>query len=386
MKNNLVTLFEKYSKNDFLKTLREKAFNTLLEKEPLFDPFFKNLLSNFLLEKNKKENIEAKKNHIIFFNNEYVSSNIDIEIIDLNKAAQKYPYLKDYLKNSIEKETNLYSLLNTSFLSGIFINITKDVDITIENIITQNNFLRPNRIFINVEKNKKVNLTFSKTEQDIENSLVNEQIDVLLNENSSLDILEDIFEKKAFYISNIRAKLLKKSNLKICNLSKNLKNLKTDYLIDLMDENAKIDLYILSLLKNSKINKNIKINHLNKNTHSNYICKTILNDDSIFDLKALVYMNEIAKFSSSKQLNKNIILDDKSTVNTKPNLEIFTDDVIATHGATTSNFDGDELFYLKTKGFDQYEATNILIYSFIRDLIDKIDNKKNIKTNYFHYV
>lgn len=386
MKNNLIKYFEKQSKKDFLKDFREKAFNSLLKKEGIYDIFFKNLLSNFLLKDNKKENIKAKKNQIIFFNNEYIASNVDVEIIDLNMAIKKHFFLKEHLNNSIEKENNLYSLLNLSFLNGIFINISKDIEINIENIISQNNFLRPNAIVINIEKNIKANITFSKTEKDIKNSYVNEQINILLNENSTLNILEDLSEKKAFYISNIRADLLNNSNLKIYNLSKNLKNLQTDYSINLLDTNAKIDLYILALLKNSKINKNILINHLKNNTYSNFICKTISSDNSIFNLDANVYMNKLAKLSSSKQLNKNIILDDSSTVNTNPNLEIFTDEVEATHGATTSNFDSEELFYLKTKGFDQIEATNILIYSFIRELIDKIDIKKNIKTNYFSYV
>ncbi|NGX55882.1 MAG: FeS cluster assembly protein SufD [Candidatus Anoxychlamydiales bacterium] len=389
---NINEQFEKNPKDDFLSVLRNKDFEIFNKKDILKNNFLNRLFDysfiNDTANQEDKESISNRENSIIFLNGSYLKNNIfdkNIEILDLNKAMQKYPlFLQKHFLQSLEVEKNIFCLLNTAFLNGIYINIKENTTISnpinIYNIITKDSSHKASRIFINVEKNVNASVNTIKIEKNLKPSFFNQLIDINLNNDSNLSIFQDSNAcENAFYFDSIRAKVEKKSNLKIVNLTKNIKNLKQDYNIDLLEQNAGVSLYFLShLINENQISANVKINHLNKETNSLFIYKSILNENSKFYLESNVYMNSIAKLSKSNQINKNIILDDLSTVTTKPNLEVFTDDVIATHGATTSNLDGEDMFYLKTRGFNEKKAQNILIFSFIKEILEQIEDK-NIK-------
>ena len=81
-----------------------------------------------------------------------------------------------------------------------------------------------------------------------------------------------------------------------------------------------------------------------------------------------------AQKTEAYQLNKNLILNHGAIANSKPNLEIFADDVKASHGATVSQMDQEQLFYLKTRGIDLDQAKRLLIGGFCRELIGKMNN------------
>ncbi len=73
-----------------------------------------------------------------------------------------------------------------------------------------------------------------------------------------------------------------------------------------------------------------------------------------------------------KQTNKTLLLSDDATINTKPQLEIFADDVKCTHGATVGQLDDESMFYLRSRGIDLAAARNILTFAFATDVINRI--------------
>ncbi|MEP7273271.1 MAG: Fe-S cluster assembly protein SufD [Acidobacteriota bacterium] len=114
------------------------------------------------------------------------------------------------------------------------------------------------------------------------------------------------------------------------------------------------------------------IDHMQPNCVSKQLYKGILdgNGRAVFNGKILV--REGALHTDSRQLNKNLLLSDEATVDTKPQLEIFADDVKCAHGATVGQLEDEELFYLASRGIDLERARALLTYGFAEDVISKI--------------
>ncbi len=114
------------------------------------------------------------------------------------------------------------------------------------------------------------------------------------------------------------------------------------------------------------------IDHLvpNCTSHQNY--KGVLNDHSRGVFNGKVFVRENAHGTDAQQSNKNLLLSNDARVDTKPQLEIFNDDVKCAHGATVGQLEEEELFYLLTRGLPEPLARNLLTYGFAEEIINKI--------------
>ena len=114
------------------------------------------------------------------------------------------------------------------------------------------------------------------------------------------------------------------------------------------------------------------IDHAKPNCNSHEHYKGILEDNSkgVFNGKVLVRPD--AQKTNAFQQNNNILLSENANVNTKPQLEIFADDVKCSHGATIGQLDNEAKFYLKTRGIGEEAAMSILIHAFASDVIKSI--------------
>ncbi len=108
----------------------------------------------------------------------------------------------------------------------------------------------------------------------------------------------------------------------------------------------------------------------NCTSHQNY--KGVLNDRSRAVFNGKVFVRENAHGTDAQQSNKNLLLSNEARVDTKPQLEIFNDDVKCAHGATVGQLEEEELFYLLTRGLPETLARNLLTYGFAEEIINKI--------------
>ena len=106
--------------------------------------------------------------------------------------------------------------------------------------------------------------------------------------------------------------------------------------------------------------------------------KNVLQDNSkgIFQGKVLVSDN--AQKTDAYQISKGLILDDNAEFSTKPELEIYADDVKCSHGSTSGNIDQDAIYYLMTRGLPKKEATKLIVKGFLNDVVSEI-SEPNIK-------
>ena len=115
------------------------------------------------------------------------------------------------------------------------------------------------------------------------------------------------------------------------------------------------------------------IDHRVPNCTSGQNYKGVLNDKSRAVFNGIVFVRENAHGTDAQQSNKNLLLSNEARVDTKPQLEIFNDDVKCSHGGTVGQLEEEELFYLLTRGLPANLARNLLTYGFAEEIINKID-------------
>ncbi len=124
--------------------------------------------------------------------------------------------------------------------------------------------------------------------------------------------------------------------------------------------------------KNQLVDHHTLMDHKQPNCNSHEYYHGILTDDSRGVFNGKIYVHQIAQKTDAIQNSRNLVLSDRATVNSKPQLEIFADDVRCTHGATIGQLDEDSVFYLRARGINEARARRMLIHAFASDVVDRI--------------
>lgn len=138
-------------------------------------------------------------------------------------------------------------------------------------------------------------------------------------------------------------------------------------------EGAEMKLDGLALISGRQLaDTHTLIAHARPNGRSAQLHKTIVGGAAHAVFNGKVFVHEGAQLTDSSQQNRNLLLSGRAHVDTKPQLEIFADDVKCSHGATVGQLDAEQLFYLKSRGLPDAQARNLLTYAFGAELIDRI--------------
>ncbi len=143
--------------------------------------------------------------------------------------------------------------------------------------------------------------------------------------------------------------------------------------INLIGENCEGHMYGLFLLdRSSHIDNNTTVDHAEPNSYSNELYKGILDDKATGVFNGKIYVRQNAQNTNAFQSNNNILLSESATLHTKPQLEIWADDVKCSHGCTSGQLDKDAIFYLRARGIDQKSAKAMLLQAFAAETLVKV--------------
>ena len=261
---------------------------------------------------------------------------------------------------------------------------------------------------------KKPVIIYNLTTSKISSKNINIRLDFDLETNTSLKIIDYSIDKSENNFVNIvyNFNLEKDAILKNYKLDKEENNnIKYSYNNINLDTNSVAENFILSLgssfIKN-EINCNLNgkyssafvngifnldnnknheirtsINHLNENTKSYQLIKSVLGENTKSAYQGKIFVKSNAQKTDGYQLSKAILLSDNSEFNAKPELEIYADDVKCSHGSASGSLNQDSIFYLMSRGLNYKEAKELLINGFLLDVVEKItDNEiKNLIKN-----
>jgi len=120
------------------------------------------------------------------------------------------------------------------------------------------------------------------------------------------------------------------------------------------------------------VDHNTLVNHIEPNCESHQDYKGIFSDNAIGVFNGKIIVEKEAQKTNAFQANNNILVNDKATINTKPQLEIFADDVKCSHGCTIGQLDENAMFYMRSRGIPEKEAKALLMYAFSNDVMRSV--------------
>ena len=146
---------------------------------------------------------------------------------------------------------------------------------------------------------------------------------------------------------------------------------------DIVGQNGSVNVSGINLIDEERLNDiTLFYKHVAENCNSRQHFKTVLADKATGVFQGKIYVDQQAQKTDGYQLNNALILSDKAQMNSKPELEIYADDVKCSHGATTGQVDMDSLFYLRSRGLTKAQATSLLIEAFVGEAILDIKDEQ----------
>jgi len=191
-------------------------------------------------------------------------------------------------------------------------------------------------------------------------------------------------ENEDVYLDHARVTLGRNSKLYAWHITLGGRLVRNNLSVHILGEGAEVRLYGLYLLRGEQhVDNRTFMDHAVPDAWSNELYKGIMDGNSTGVFNGKILVRKDAQRTNAFQHNPNILLSNGATINTKPQLEIFADDVKCSHGATSGGLDPNALFYLRTRGLGRQDAKNLLTYAFAWDVLDNIP-LEGIKSHFSH--
>lgn len=302
-----------------------------------------------------------------FFSEEMSRLPSSLICLPLDQAIRSYPlFLHNRIARTLKGEHNPLAALNLAFQGkGAFLYLPPQTvlkePLEIVHLFTSDQMATP-RLMLYLGQGASLHLV-----QQIEKaSFCNGAIDAVLEKGATLFLREEQTASKA-YFQNIRALLKTESRFQFALYAAG--SSRTSLHIELAEENSEALLQGVSQLhEENELHLSTLVEHQAPMTRSRQHFKGVLRDQSRSSFEGKIFVRPQAQKTEAYQLNNHLLLSDGAMASTKPNLEIFADDVKASHGATVAQLDEEELFYLRSRGLSALEARQWLIEGFCHEL------------------
>lgn len=334
---------------------------------------------------------ECLKSHLVFVNGYYrpdLSQTTDlpgkIVLMPLSDAMKTYgALLQNQWAKSIKEESDPFAALNLAMHNdALFLYVPPQVQCPVPLQILyvsscggQKMFIQP-RVQIFMGANAELRLLSTHATLSGYGHAINQVTEVTLGDNARLHYTQNNCHQanEVWHFDALRAILKRDSALKTISLSNGCDTVRNDYRVQLTAENGEALLNGIWMLNEKReAHHHILIDHQAPSCRSMQLFKGALSDLSHSSFEGKILVRQAAQQTAAFQLNNNLLLSNGALAESKPNLEIFADDVKASHGATVGQLDKEALFYLLTRGFSAAEAKNLLVSSFCKEVIDMIE-------------
>ncbi len=278
-------------------------------------------------------------------------------------------------------KNELFSTLNAAYFhDGAAIHIKKDCapdkPIKILNVLSGQSSLSIPRHVIVLEEGAELDVIERAIAINGENGFMNSVADITLKERATLRFNKTQQMKGARLVSGEQVHQDAHSQFQMNTISMSGALIRNNVNVRQNGSNCHTELNGLYMTRsNEHVDNHTLVHHLKPGSTSSELYKGVLNDKSTGVFNGKVIVHKDAQQTNAFQSNANILLTDDATVYSKPELEIYADDVKCSHGSTTGQIDDEALFYLQSRGLSKENARNLLLYAFAADILDKIEIK-----------
>jgi Fe-S cluster assembly protein SufD len=293
--------------------------------------------------------------------------------------------IRRHLSRLLSLQSYPFAALNTAFIhDGAFIHVPRGSKVAVPIQLmfvsaasTEGNAVSYPRNLIVVDENASATVVESYVSLSEGVYFSNTATEVFVQKGSAVDYVKIQHEsEKAFHVGTMQVEQSAQSRFTAFSLALGASIARNDINIAVNGEQCETMLDGLYIPTNDQlIDHHTFIDHAQPNCSSREIFKGIVSGSSRSVFNGKIFVRKEAQKTDSKQTNKNLLLSDKAIVDTKPQLEIFADDVKCTHGATVGGLDAASLFYVKSRGISEESARALLTVGFASEVTNYINDE-----------
>jgi Fe-S cluster assembly protein SufD len=303
-------------------------------------------------------------------------------VCDLVQALARHPELVEaHLARHADFEDHAFAALNTAFLhDGTFVYIPpgrvipEPIQVHFRASGADKSLLRARRLLVVAGRNSQATICERYSGPPRAAYFTSAVSEIVLDEGAILDHYKVQQEGDgAFHVATTQVRMGRSSNFSSHNLTFGGRLTRNDVNAYLDGEGSECTLNGLYLGGGEQlIDNHTRIDHAKPHCASHELYKGILDGKARGVFAGRIYVHQDAQKTDAKQTNQTLLLSDDAVIDTKPQLEIFANDVKCTHGATVGQLDAESLFYLRTRGIGREEARALLTFAFANDVVGRI--------------
>ncbi len=382
--------------------LKKMGLPTHKTEEYRFTPITKHLQKNFNWNKSTASNtinsiasfaIKELDSIILVFVNgiftpalsKYDNQSSRLKIKTLEEAfTTEIEIITQYFDKLVNSEADAFAAMNTAYWKeGIFIQVPENmiVDTPIQilhlNDSSTEQVISHTRMLVVIEKNSELSIIEkfdSIGSQPIFHTFTEE---IVVKQSASLNYYKIQNDTgQVTQVTNTNIQQADASKVNTFTLTMNGVIIRNNFSITIDGENCESHFHGLYLLDGkSLVDNHTVVDHRKPNSFSNEMYKGIMDGNSKGVFNGKIYVRPYAQKTNAFQSNRNILMSESASVNTKPQLEIWADDVKCSHGCTTGQLDEEALFYLQSRGIPYNISKAMLLYAFALDVLASINNE-----------
>ena len=289
------------------------------------------------------------------------------------------PILLDRLGQLADSKTDAFTALSSAYMQGgTFVRIPKDsrLDRPIRFLFmwTEQGTLRCPRTFVLAEPGSHATVLVEHISSSTSNSLINGVTELFVEENAQLDwVVVEHLADRALRVSNLQAQIGRDGHLSLHLLSLCGRFIRNNVGVDLIDNGASVELCGLFLARDEQLaDHHTEIRHTMPYGESRQLHKAVLSGNAHGIFRGMIHVDPHAQKTDSSLSSASLLLSERARIESKPQLEIFTDDVKCSHGSTVGRLDAEALFYLASRGIAPEQARLILTRAFTDDICQRL--------------
>jgi Fe-S cluster assembly protein SufD len=290
-------------------------------------------------------------------------------------------FMETHFAHYADYQDSAFTALNTAMASdGVVVrvpnNTTVDQPIILRFITDAriSNITSQPRNLIVIGKNAEVMMAESYRTLGENSSFVNVVTEIVLDRDARMQYYKVLNEtEKAYHIGTTQVHQSDNSHFYSASITLNGNFVRNNLNIVLNGQHTEAFMYGLYMPNGRQhVDNHTLVDHAMPNSYSNELYKGILDDNSTGVFNGKIFVRPDAQKTNAYQSCKNVVLSPGASMNTKPQLEIYADDVKCSHGTTTGQLNDEALFYMRSRGIPKDEARTLLLYAFSQDVLSQI--------------
>ncbi|MCB0477378.1 MAG: Fe-S cluster assembly protein SufD [Crocinitomicaceae bacterium] len=275
-------------------------------------------------------------------------------------------------------DDQIFSLIGKAFAQDglkIDLNNTKEWDeLQIIFVNTQNGAIANSLIRIKASKNANARILCNYVSEGAGVGFTNSYFNLETEANANLELINLQAENpNCFHVQSVNGVQARDSKISVWNFSSGADLIRNN--VNIRQDGKGCDTHVNGLYygeEKQHVDNHVFIDHASEDCESNELFKGVMNGQATGVFNGRVIVRKDSQRINAFQQNSNILLSDKATINSKPELEIYADDVKCSHGSVTGQLDENALFYLKARGISEDRARKMLVSSFLEEVVETL--------------